>query len=356
MQRSPLAICGKPHGRLKAIPLLGLILAVALALILVVSTALPALADTAGPNYAGTGASVDGPGTIAWTNPTNIYNDDTSYATATNIAYGGTSEYLEATNFSLGIPAFAVINGITVAINRCANGAFTTNVYDGDVRLVKAGTIVGDDKGTTTTWVNGGPGPGTFRLDTYGGTGDLWGTTWTAADINDTSFGVVVSAYNNTAAGARSAWVDYVRITVTYTLAVATTLTVDAASGTYGSTCNLTATLSPAVASETINFYINGESKGSASTDGSGVATLNDVALTVGGIPLDVGTYTGTYNTSGVGANFAGDTGYGASSDAADLAVSPRAIEVTADDQSKTYGDADPALTYQITSGSLAGT
>jgi len=30
-----------------------------------------------------------------------------------------------------------------------------------------------------------------------------------------------------------------------------------------------------------------------------------------------------------------------------------RPITVTADAKSKTYGDADPALTYQITSGSL---
>ncbi|MBN2098326.1 MAG: Ig-like domain repeat protein, partial [Dehalococcoidia bacterium] len=35
--------------------------------------------------------------------------------------------------------------------------------------------------------------------------------------------------------------------------------------------------------------------------------------------------------------------------------ITPLAIEVTADDQSKVYGDADPALTYQITSGSLLG-
>src|SRR5690606_21428112 len=41
-------------------------------------------------------------------------------------------------------------------------------------------------------------------------------------------------------------------------------------------------------------------------------------------------------------------------SDSAILTVNPRSIEVTADDKNKTYGDADPALTYQITSGSLA--
>ncbi len=37
------------------------------------------------------------------------------------------------------------------------------------------------------------------------------------------------------------------------------------------------------------------------------------------------------------------------------LTVGQRAIEITADAKSKTYGDADPALTYQITSGSLVG-
>ena len=35
--------------------------------------------------------------------------------------------------------------------------------------------------------------------------------------------------------------------------------------------------------------------------------------------------------------------------------ISARDITVTADDKGKTYGDADPALTYQITSGSLVG-
>ncbi len=37
----------------------------------------------------------------------------------------------------------------------------------------------------------------------------------------------------------------------------------------------------------------------------------------------------------------------------ADLTITARAVTVAADAKSKTYGDADPALTYQITSGSL---
>jgi LPXTG-motif cell wall-anchored protein len=35
------------------------------------------------------------------------------------------------------------------------------------------------------------------------------------------------------------------------------------------------------------------------------------------------------------------------------LEITPRVIQVTADDLSKVYGDSDPALTYQITQGNL---
>src|SRR5262249_6863105 len=35
------------------------------------------------------------------------------------------------------------------------------------------------------------------------------------------------------------------------------------------------------------------------------------------------------------------------------LTINARAVTVTADAKSKTYGDADPALTYQVTSGTL---
>ena len=35
------------------------------------------------------------------------------------------------------------------------------------------------------------------------------------------------------------------------------------------------------------------------------------------------------------------------------LMITPRPITVTADAKTKVYGDADPALTYQLTSGTL---
>jgi len=52
---------------------------------------------------------------------------------------------------------------------------------------------------------------------------------------------------------------------------------------------------------------------------------------------------------------FAGDKNYDNANGTAAIAISARNIKVTADAQSKTYGNADPALTYKITAGELAG-
>src|SRR5207245_11342287 len=52
----------------------------------------------------------------------------------------------------------------------------------------------------------------------------------------------------------------------------------------------------------------------------------------------------------------AASTNYGLSYVSAGLAITPRALAVTADAKSKAYGDADPALTFQLTGGSLVHT
>ena len=87
------------------------------------------------------------------------------------------------------------------------------------------------------------------------------------------------------------------------------------ASGTYGGTVNLSATLTSsgsAVSGKTINFTLNGNPVGSAITTGSGVATKTGVSLS--------GIYPGIY-PSGVGASFAGDSFYSATSGTASLTV-----------------------------------
>jgi len=87
------------------------------------------------------------------------------------------------------------------------------------------------------------------------------------------------------------------------------------ASGVYGGTVNLSATLTSSgspLSGKTINFTLNGNPVGSAITNGSGVATKTSVSLS--------GIYPGFY-PSGVGASFAGDSSYAPSSGTASLRV-----------------------------------
>ena len=173
---------------------------------------------------AGTGASVTGVGTVAWSNPNRITADDTLYATAA--LNNATSQYLQGTNYGFAIPANATINGIVVTIGRFENTTGSGNdVRDNVVRLIKGGAVTGDNKADTVTeWPTG-----TSSFATYGTNSDLWGTTWTPAEINASDFGVALSA-NST--NSRTASVDYMQIGVTYTVpsnATAPTVTTQAA-------------------------------------------------------------------------------------------------------------------------------
>lgn len=78
---------------------------------------------------------------------------------------------------------------------------------DNLVYLTKAGTIVGSNYANT-----GAEWPTANAYTSYGGSSNLWGTTWTVAEINNSGFGARVSAIvqNGTAN------IDHIRITVWY--------------------------------------------------------------------------------------------------------------------------------------------
>jgi hypothetical protein len=134
-------------------------------------------------------------------------------------------------------------------------------------------------------------------------------------------------------------------------------------SAAYGESVNLTATFysnyetSTGISGKTITFYLKGTSDaipievGTAVTNASGVATLPLNLINVQTLgKLNAGTYAIT-------ASFAGDGSYltvsAANSTAATLTVTQRPITITAEAKSKVYGQVDPALTYQITNGSI---
>ncbi|WNM20122.1 beta strand repeat-containing protein [Flavobacterium capsici] len=165
--------------------------------------------QTAGPNFSGIGINLNTTGTIAWNNPNNIVNTlDTNYATA---VFGGSanSNYLFGSNYNFSIPTSSVINGIEVTINRktsATNGGRITK--DNVVSLVKNGTITGSNKATTTSYTT------SFLTATYGSSTDLWGTTWTAGDINNVNFGAALSVNSN---NSLTASVDYISIKIYFT-------------------------------------------------------------------------------------------------------------------------------------------
>jgi cysteine-rich repeat protein len=108
---------------------------------------------------------------------------------------------LKATGFGFSIPGGAVIEGIQVDFERWGGEAF-----DQRVRIVKAGIIGATDRSLPGNW----PDADTFV--TYGSNGDLWGETWTAADINAANFGFALSAL----VGDSVAVADAIAITVFY--------------------------------------------------------------------------------------------------------------------------------------------
>lgn len=164
----------------------------------------------------GTMADDDTVGTIAWSNPNNAKASDNVYAVAIDSS-GSTSytHYLKATNFGFSIPSGATINGILAEIERYRSDL--SDVYDSEVKIVKAdGTIGTTNKASATIWY-GISDPNEYTG--YGSSSDLWGEIWTAENINDVDFGVVLSAKLKATGGPFGGRgnVDHIRITVYYT-------------------------------------------------------------------------------------------------------------------------------------------
>jgi hypothetical protein len=148
-----------------------------------------------------------GGGTVTWNNYANVTaNDGNSasaiFSTVTN------SNYIKATNFGFSIPTGKLITGIAVFVNKRKTGSDT--IKDDDIKLVKGGEIQTVDKAESTAWLT------TPTLSTYGGVSDLWGGTWTVNDVNNSGFGVVVSAKDETGSSG-TALIDYIGIIITYT-------------------------------------------------------------------------------------------------------------------------------------------
>jgi hypothetical protein len=154
-------------------------------------------------------------GDIPFDNPGRAVSSNNSYADADALAvlFAGTTQYLKATNFGFTIPTDAAICGVVVEIERTDGGFLSigTGIRDNQVSLVIGNSVTGNNKAAAGNW-------GTAdTYVTYGGSGDVWGTTLTPAIVNSSNFGVAISAkFNGIAALVPSADIDHIRMIIYY--------------------------------------------------------------------------------------------------------------------------------------------
>lgn len=173
---------------------------------------------TSSTNYASTCADGGG-GSFAWTNSGNAKVNDGVFATAISFTAQLTN-YLRWTNFGFAIPGNLIIQGIKAEIAAKGNSFIDRNIY-----LTKDGsTVVGSNLDGTNTLT------GTLTVYTYGGSSNLWGTTWLPAEINATTFGLMAQ-WSYAAFPAATISVDYARVTI-YAASLAWTATLSCDGGT----------------------------------------------------------------------------------------------------------------------------
>jgi cysteine-rich repeat protein len=217
-----------------------------------------AAAQSAGPNLPGSIVDNASIGTQPWGSPSQATSSDDLYAFAA-VGTGTPSHYLAASNFGFALPPTAVVLGIRADVERRAIGGIAT---DNAVRIIKGGVIGATDRSLGGSW------PATDTVVSYGGASDLWGETWTAANINAAGFGVAISA-KDSISGAL-AQVDAMSITVFYSLCGDGTLA-------GGEACDDSNTANGDCCDSTCQFEANGSScadgdlcNGDETCDGSG--------------------------------------------------------------------------------------
>lgn len=177
----------------------------------------------------GTCADDSGVGTMTWAQDefgtalagTELSSNDNVNAGVATPSSGATSHYLKCTNFGFtsgDVPSGSTINGFEIEVRETTS---TPAVSSTLVKLVKGGSVVGNDIGAAGDW------PGTETAVVYGSSTELGGQSWTQSDVVASNFGCVISITIGTSRFMPSFGylVDQVRIRVYYTVPGSPTLT-----------------------------------------------------------------------------------------------------------------------------------
>ena len=153
-------------------------------------------AQSAGPNSpttaiaAGTGANFAN--LTGFYTPMDLspaYTDLADFPTCTNQFNCFYSKAAQVSGSGFSIPVNATINGIEVKLRKQISNPIP-NIKDSIVQLLKGGIPTGNNYSNSLQW------PNLMTDVTYGDSTNLWGTSWTPADINSASFGVNIVVKN----------------------------------------------------------------------------------------------------------------------------------------------------------------
>ena len=170
------------------------------------------MADT-GWKSPGTVVNDSSVGTVAWSNPDNVKTSDNSYAQVGESINSLSTYYLKTTNFGFNIPIGSTINGILIEVEKRAPEADDSSwVIDNSIKIVKSDGSFGttNKADSLTRWEN------SDSYVSYGSDSDLWNESWTVSDINNSNFGVVISA-SLTVDHSVTAQIDHIQMKVYYT-------------------------------------------------------------------------------------------------------------------------------------------
>jgi len=135
-------------------------------------------AQMSSSEFAGAATSI-GNG-VGWAVPGNAIGDTSSTSTSVSLDKRDNAKRLALTDFDLNIPADAVIDGLEVSLET----AGTYVPAGAALYLTKDGVnVTGSSEDVTSDW---------GQAFTAGGSGEKWGTTWTAAELNSSNFGLMV--------------------------------------------------------------------------------------------------------------------------------------------------------------------
>lgn len=124
---------------------------------------------------------------VSWNNENNVKTDDNNFAHVTFTGAGEFADSLEAYNFGFSLPAGAVVTGFQVKVD-CE--AVDENIF-GEIKLFTGGVGAPNEEGYSEPLEQENS---TRSEVTEGGSSNMWGTSLTKADVEDSGFGVFIFA------------------------------------------------------------------------------------------------------------------------------------------------------------------